>query len=740
MSFTTTSARRVPACEMLERRRLLSAGDLDPTFDADGLVQSNINGGNDFGYDVVVQNDGKVIVVGIGGMARHNSNGSVDTTFGTNGIASITSFDPQAVALQSDGKIIVGGTQNDINNGTTIARFLPNGKLDTSFSGDGKFETSIVDTLSDLAIQKDGKIVVVGGEVSLVDDDDMRVMRLNFNGTLDTTFGAGSGSTRSGMREVGFGGDDSAQAVTLDYNGTPATNPRYGMIIVAGRSFLGNPTGLFAVARLKTSGDMDTSFSGDGKTSVPFSSSATAEGVVVQSDGKIVLAGISKFNTASGDFALARITAAGLLDTTFGPNGTGRVETNIAGNDAAYDIMLSFGNKLVVGGAAGGNFGLAVYDRNGALDLGFKGNGKATTDFGATERINALARAPGNKFVAAGYYKSSNTTNVAIARYLDVGPTVAISSIDPNASEAGTNTASFRVTRTEALPFSTRVYYGVGGTASGPGTVSSLLQDYTGIPSTAALRYVDIPANATSATVTITPKDDTRVEATETVILTVLPDNAYTLSASKAVTLNIADNDSTPRFNAHINFQPAGSALYAGYLADTGAIYAAQNGLTYGWDANNSANTRDRNNPGAADQRYDTLNHMQLNGANRKWEIAVPNGQYSVHVVVGDASFFDGSYKVNAENTLVVSGTPSSTTRWFEGTVTVNVTDGRLTLTNAAGAVNNKIDYVDITQIATAAVTPSSSMLVRSSKPDTSPAILGSAEILEDLLSAPSGV
>src|SRR3569833_1956907 len=87
-------------------------------------------------------------------------------------------------------------------------------------------------------------------------------------------------------------------------------------------------------------------------------------------------------------------------------------------------------------------------------------------------------------------------------------------------------------------------------------------------------------------------------------------------------------------FGAFVNFQPAGAPVPSGYVADTGAVYGARgNGYTYGWDADNSANTRDKDSSLSLDQRYDTFDHMQQNGANRSWQIEVPNGTYDVHIV-----------------------------------------------------------------------------------------------------------
>ena len=147
-------------------------------------------------------------------------------------------------------------------------------------------------------------------------------------------------------------------------------------------------------------------------------------------------------------------------------------------------------------------------------------------------------------------------------------------------------------------------------------------------------------------------------------------------------------------FSANINFQPDGAPVPSGYRVDTGAAYGLRaNGWTYGWNTDNRANARDRGVN--SDQRLDTLNHMQVGGS-RSWQIAIPNGSYTVQVTAGDPSYFDSVYRINVEGTLAINATPSSSSRFKSGTVTVKVSDGRLTISNASGAVNNKINYLTI--------------------------------------------
>ncbi len=151
-------------------------------------------------------------------------------------------------------------------------------------------------------------------------------------------------------------------------------------------------------------------------------------------------------------------------------------------------------------------------------------------------------------------------------------------------------------------------------------------------------------------------------------------------------------------FKARINFQPANSPVPVGYAADSGAVFGVRsNGQSYGWNVI-TPDTRDRDAASSADQRYDTLNHMQKPAnPDGRWRIAVPNGAYDVHVVMGDPNFFDSVFRLNAEGIPILSATPTTTSRWKEANAVVTVSDGRLTLSNGAGASNNKLCFVDIT-------------------------------------------
>ncbi|HEY3866734.1 MAG TPA: hypothetical protein VGM10_00210 [Actinocrinis sp.] len=152
-----------------------------------------------------------------------------------------------------------------------------------------------------------------------------------------------------------------------------------------------------------------------------------------------------------------------------------------------------------------------------------------------------------------------------------------------------------------------------------------------------------------------------------------------------------------PTFSANVNFALSSATVPAGYVADSGAAYAARgNGLTYGWNIDNTTETRQRNSASSPDERYDTLVQMQRPGSATSWQIAVPNGVYLVHLVSGDPDYTDSVYRVDVQSTLTLSGTPSASQHWFEGSVTVTVTNGKLLVSNGTGSSNDKVDYVDI--------------------------------------------
>jgi hypothetical protein len=246
------------------------------------------------------------------------------------------------------------------------------------------------------------------------------------------------------------------------------------------------------------------------------------------------------------------------------------------------------------------------------------------------------------------------------------------------------------------------VFFSIGGSATAPRLFPVGSGDYTVSGMSGAnglinqVPFVDIQPGQTFATVTLVPRNDAEREAFETATFSILPNADYEIGTSRSATIDIADND-LPLPVLRVNFQSTEFAALTGHFPDLGGVFGHISGpLAYGWDADNTANARFRRNSASPDPRYDSLNHMQKNGANRFWEVALPNGKYMVRLVAGDPSNTDSVYKMNLEGKLALSGTPSGDTRFFRQTSVVQVSDGRLTLSNAPGAVNNRICFLEI--------------------------------------------
>ena len=151
----------------------------------------------------------------------------------------------------------------------------------------------------------------------------------------------------------------------------------------------------------------------------------------------------------------------------------------------------------------------------------------------------------------------------------------------------------------------------------------------------------------------------------------------------------------------NINFQPATSPGVPGYVIDAGEVYGPRQGQTYGWWASVADTARDRGVE--ADQVRDTLVHMQKAAVpDAVWEMEVPRGVYQVTAVCGDPAYYDSVMHLQIEGVTVVQGTPTSSRRFCEGTATVTVTDGRLTMRCGPGATNTKICFLEIQSLPTA--------------------------------------
>ncbi len=166
---------------------------------------------------------------------------------------------------------------------------------------------------------------------------------------------------------------------------------------------------------------------------------------------------------------------------------------------------------------------------------------------------------------------------------------------------------------------------------------------------------------------------------------------------------SVVASGKTPVWGLNVNFANSGFTTgvtgypIAGYLDDYGDMFMDRgNGIAYGWLEDNTANSRYRNSDLSPDWRYDTLNHLQKNGGDMVWEIAVTNGAYSVHIVAGDATAVDSVFQFSVEDQITGTKTPATGAYWAEFNQNCTVNDGSLTIRSGPEAANNKICFIDI--------------------------------------------
>lgn len=366
-SIQQSNARIVVASTSLNTfavTRYLPNGTLDTTFSQDGKV--TIDFGAQFldavASDVAVQSNGRIVVVGhvsqLNGIsqtsidnhiaiARLNANGTLDTSFGTNGtIVTRLNGNGRAttVKIQSNGRIVVGGVGN--GGFFSMLRYLSNGTLDNSFSRDGivtTFYSSVVaSTLYDLIVQPDGKILTTGDFTGRYSTS-LLIARFNTNGTLDTTFGtngrvlAGSMEQRTGTRlallsdgSFYVGGNDWRHPLTL-------------------------PSGQMALSRFTSSGQLifqkvitpfTENLSANPITTRTRTFNSTLNSIIVQPDGRVVMVG------SAGDLpAIVRLNPDGTDDTSFNGDGRTRLTLPATGKYLGADVLIQSHNRLLLVGS-----------------------------------------------------------------------------------------------------------------------------------------------------------------------------------------------------------------------------------------------------------------------------------------------------------------------------------------------------------------------------------------------------
>jgi uncharacterized delta-60 repeat protein len=406
-----------------------AAGDLDSAFGQGGVVRTEFGGTDEYGFALKIQSDGKIIVAGQSGvypvfhaaLARYNTNGRLDRSFGLGGKAT-AALDAggdgvQAIALQSDGKIVTAGSviHDNFTLAFSVGRFNADGTLDSTFGNNGSVQTTFGDPAAegnDVVIQSDSKIVVVGtsGAGSYSALNDFVLARYNSDGSLDQTFGTNGTVTTHfpGMFNTG----STAFAAALQ---------RDGKLVVAGTYVNESTPNAFALARYNNDGSLDNSFGNAGLVTTRIGGgNALAFGVVVQRDGRIVLAGYS--DGEDHDFALACYNTNGTLDSTFGNAGITTTNFSTNSDDIAYALAVGRDGTLLVGGRVGQypvfDLGVARYTSNGQLDQSFGVGGKVMTDLGNEELGYGVGVQRDGKILLSGAIFNGSTFDFGLVRYL----------------------------------------------------------------------------------------------------------------------------------------------------------------------------------------------------------------------------------------------------------------------------------------------------------------------------------
>ena len=411
-------------------RTLYLPGELDLSFNGNGKTTVQI-GSSSEAQSVVIQSTGKIVTAGysiIGtrsefALARFNRDGSKDNSFGKDGNGTtsnpVGSGDAAAVSVvvQSDDKLVVAGYTGKQGAGGqfAVARYTSEGLPDTSFGSQGTRITTIAqDAIAyAVAIQPSDNKIVAAGYCYDGRSANFALVRYTHNGQLDSSFGT------NGIVCQDFGNDEYGHAVVIESDGS---------ILVGG----GVDGKGFGLAHYKTSGQPDKSFGTNGLVITPIGSvsniKAEIRSLAIQSDKKIVAAGYAS-NGVNFDFALARYNPDGQPDKLFGTAGT--VTTPIGtGDDQAWSVGLTSDGKIVAAGysynGSKSDFAIARYSPSGLLDSSFASTGKKTTPIGTSsnDRAWSIAIQTDSKILVAGstYDASMGTYSFALARYLGDPP------------------------------------------------------------------------------------------------------------------------------------------------------------------------------------------------------------------------------------------------------------------------------------------------------------------------------
>ena len=375
-------------------------GTLDTTFNGNGKVVTTFGDYDSTVHSIAVQNDGKIITGGTVfnhefsqiGLARYNNDGSLDSKFGAGGKVVSSFLDVKmslnSIVLQSNGKIIGAGIiyNNYTDSQFFLIRYNSNGTLDKKFGVNGIIIKNSINVNS-LTIQSDDQIIASGFSFDETNRD-FKLMRFDRNGKLDTTFGVKGIATASiGDRDLGYD-------VALQSN---------GKIILSGT--VHNTSGAYnsdiVIMRFNKNGKLDTTFGINGKTLIDNNDIDEVRSIKIQSDDKILFTGWSSFPY---NFMIERLLPNGHVDADFGIQG--KVATNITFNESLEGIEIQADGKIIIAGSYENSgepkIALARYDSLGNLDSNFGENGYAITPISTVSQANSLKLQADGRIIVGG--------------------------------------------------------------------------------------------------------------------------------------------------------------------------------------------------------------------------------------------------------------------------------------------------------------------------------------------------
>ncbi|MBK9108470.1 MAG: T9SS type A sorting domain-containing protein [Saprospiraceae bacterium] len=449
------------------------SGSLDQSFSGDGKLTSMIGSGDDRAFGLTTQANGKIIVVGstVNGsqsdfaIVRYNSDGTPDNSFSGDGklVIDFNGGDDEArsVIVLNNGNILISGSAS-IGNSYDFALVMitADGRLQTSFSGDGKLNIDF-NKLDDFcySMQVFNNKIYLGGQTLGAQGEEFAIAVINMDGSPDLGFDADGKANYNIGPSPDFG---TAIAVQTD-----------GKIVLTGYTgsdFLDQ----IATIRCLENGMLDVSFSGDGKIITDIGPDRDrAYAVAIQKDQKIIVAGYT-YHQSGNDFALVRYLMDGSLDKSFSNDGIVVQGIGTRFDEASAMVLQEDGKILVAGQAAqpatDADFGLARFTESGVLDKEFSGDGVVITPIGngkSEDESFAIAIQPDGKIVIAGEAENGTNLDFAVARYHS-GLTV------------GTFAESLNIDRLELYPNPTTQHFNLGFTLTKEQTLTIALCNHFG--------------------------------------------------------------------------------------------------------------------------------------------------------------------------------------------------------------------------------------------------------------------